>query len=153
MAEVGVVPVPQPMQVHLYADSLMEEYGEYGRRFYPYGSFERRGLPVVISSDAPVTMPGPLRAAWAAVTRITSSGATADADQRVSRQSALRGITSTPADLLDRPDLGRLRIGSRADLVLTDVDPVAAPIDDLATAAVLETWVEGERVWARNGAA
>jgi predicted amidohydrolase YtcJ len=153
MAEVGVVPVPQPMQVHLYGDSLMEEYGDYGGRFYPYGSFERRGLPVVISSDAPVTMPGPLRAAWAAVTRTTSSGATADADQCVSRESALRGITSTPADLLDRPDLGRLRVGSRADLVLTDVDPVTAPVDDLATAAVLETWVDGERVWARSGAA
>jgi predicted amidohydrolase YtcJ len=153
MAEVGVVPVPQPMQVHLYADSLIADYGDYGARFYPYGSFEAAGLPVVVSSDAPVTMPGPLRAAWAAVTRVTGSGAVADAGQGASREAALRGITSTPAALLDRPDLGTLAVGSRADLVLLDTDPVTAPVDELATAAVLETWVAGEPVWTRDGAA
>jgi predicted amidohydrolase YtcJ len=153
MREVGVVPVPQPMQVHMFGDSLMEEYGEYGGRFYPYGSFERAGLPVVISSDAPVTLPGPLRAAWAAVTRTTVAGATADAQQAASREAALRGITSTPAALLDRPDLGTLRVGSRADLVLVDTDPVTAPVDRWATAAVLETWVSGEQVWRKDGAA
>lgn len=147
MAELSVVPVPQPMQVHLYADSLMEEYGEYGGRFYPYRSFAQAGLPVIVSSDAPVTMPGPLRAAWAAVTRVTSSGATAVADQCVGRESALRGITTAPADLLDRRDLGTLRPGSRADMVLLDLDAVTAEIDQLAMAAVLETWVAGEPVW------
>jgi hypothetical protein len=151
MARLGVVPVPQPMQVHLYADSLIEEYGEYGGRFYPYGTFERAGLPVVISSDAPVTMPGPLKAAWAAVTRRTVGGATAGgAQQGVSRSAALRGITETPAALLDRPDIGTLRVGSRADLVIVDIDPVTAPIDALATATVTETWVGGERVWSRQ---
>lgn len=151
MVEVDVVPVPQPMQVHMYGDSLMADYGEYGGRFYPYGSFERAGVPVVVSSDAPVTMPGPLRAAWAAVTRTTSAGGTADAQQAASRDAALRGITSTPAALLDRPDLGTLRIGSRADLVLVDTDPVTAPVDQLATAAVLETWIGGEQAWSKEG--
>lgn len=152
MARLGVVPVPQPMQVHLYADSLIEEFGEYGGRFYPYGAFERAGVPVVVSSDAPVTMPGPLKAAWAAVTRRTTGGATAGGGQQgVSRSAALRGITETPAALLDRPDIGALRVGARADLVIVDVDPVTAPLDALATAAVTETWVGGERVWSVNG--
>ena len=151
MARLGVVPVPQPMQVHLYADSLIEEFGEYGGRFYPYGAFERAGVPVVISSDAPVTMPGPLKAAWAAVTRRTAGGATAGGGlQGVSRSAALRGITETPAALLDRPDIGTLRVGARADLVIVDVDPVTAPLEALATAAVTETWVGGERVWSRQ---
>ena len=35
MARVGVMPGPQPMQVHHYADSLVEEYGEHGGLFYP----------------------------------------------------------------------------------------------------------------------
>jgi predicted amidohydrolase YtcJ len=153
MAQLGVVPVPQPMQVHLYGDSLMEEYGDYGGRFYPYGSFERHGLPVVISSDAPVTMPAPLRAAWAAVTRCTLAGVVAGADQGASRAAALRGITSTPAALLDRADVGSLRVGGRADLVLVDTDPVAAPVDQLATAAVTETWVGGELAWSQEGRA
>lgn len=148
MARMGVVPVPQPTQVHLYGDSLLEEYGEYGGRFYPYGSFERHGIPVVVSSDAPVTMPAPLRAAWAAMTRTTSGGSTAGGEQqRASRAAALRGVTRTPADLLDRPDLGSLEVGSQADVVLLDTDPLTAPVDALATAIVTETWVAGERVW------
>ncbi|NJC74070.1 amidohydrolase family protein [Planosporangium thailandense] len=152
MARLDVVPVPQPMQVHLYGDSLMAEYGEYGGRFYPYGTFERTGVPVVVSSDAPVTMPGPLRAAWAAVTRSTVDGGVAGgAAQGASRSAALRGITSTPADLLDRHDLGTLRVGSRADLVLVDTDPVTAPIDALAYASVTETWVAGELAWSQQG--
>jgi predicted amidohydrolase YtcJ len=153
MGRLGVVPVPQPMQIHLYADSLMEDYGEYGGRFYPYGTFERHGVPVVISSDAPVTMPAPLRAVWAAVTRSTTAGATAGGDrERVSADAALRGITGTAAALLDRRDLGSLSVGSRADLVLLDTDPVAADVDSLATAAVTETWVDGEAVWSQRTA-
>ncbi|WP_435743120.1 amidohydrolase [Nocardioides sp. SYSU DS0663] len=153
MNRVGVVPVPQPMQVHLYGDSLLEEYGEYGGRFYPYGSFERNGVPVVVSSDAPVTMPAPVRAAWVAMTRATLAGTAAGDTQGVTRASALTGITRTPAHLLDRPDLGSLEVGRRADLVLLDTDPVTAPVDALPTAAVTETWVAGERVWNQQGIA
>jgi N-acetylglucosamine-6-phosphate deacetylase len=41
-----------------------------------------------------------------------------------------------PADLIGRPDLGRLAPGAAADLVWLD--------DDLQTAA---TWIDGERVY------
>jgi predicted amidohydrolase YtcJ len=144
MAEMGVVPVPQPMQVHLYADSLLAEYGDYGARFYPYGEFERAGLPVVISSDAPVTSPGPLRAVWAAMTRYTAHGEVAGGGElRASRTAALLGVTRTPARLLGRADLGHLGPGARADLVLLDADPVTADVDTLAHTAVTETWVNG----------
>lgn len=154
MATVGVVPVPQPMQVHLYGDSLIEEYGDYGARFYPYGDFERNGLPVVLSSDAPVTVPAPLRAAWAAVTRTTIGGAVAaGGTQSVTRGAALHGITRTPAALLGRGDVGSLGVGARADLVLVDTDPVSAPVERLLTAAVLETWVDGAPVWSQQGVA
>lgn len=151
MGRVGVVPVPQPVQVYQYGDSLISEYGDYGARFYPYGDFERLGLPVVVSSDAPVTMPGPLRAAWAAVTRCTLSGAVSAADQAASRGAALRGTTSTAAELLGRNDIGHLGIGAKADLVLVGVDPVTAPVDDLATASVSQTWVGGEVAWSQEG--
>lgn len=152
MPELGIVPVPQPMQVHLYADSLMEDYGEFGARFYPYGEFEKHGLPVIISSDAPVTQPGPLRAVWAAVTRATAFGAVAGGDElKTSRTSALLGITRAPARLLGRGDVGHLRPGARADLVILDADPVTADIEALARTVVIETWIGGEPVLSRSG--
>lgn len=151
MAELGVIPVPQPMQVHQYGDSLIEEYGELGGRFYPTGSFHAHGLPVALSSDAPVTTPAPLQAAWSAGTRRTAGNDVAGGiEQAVNRETALRGVTSTAARLLGRTDVGTLLPGSRADLVLVDTDPVTASDDQLATAAVSETWVAGERVWSRE---
>lgn len=148
MAQLDVVPVPQPMQVHLYGDSLLEDFGDLGGRFYPYGSFARHGLPVVLSSDAPVTTPAPLRAAWAATTRSTTGGAVAGGlEQTVDRAAALAGVTSTPARLLERADLGTLQVGARADFVLLDDDPVASPVEQLPTIGVTETWVGGEQVW------
>lgn len=148
MAALKVVPVPQPVQLHEHADTIMDDLGPIGARFYPYGAFQRAGLPVVISSDAPVTDPNPLRAAWAAITRKTVSGAVAGADFAVDRMTALRGVTSTPAALLGRRDLGVLAPGAAADLVLLDGNPLTADVDGLPGIGVTETWIGGARAWA-----
>jgi len=62
------------------------------------------------------------------------------ADRRLADQPALATVvaaaTRIPADLIGRPDLGRLAPGAAADLVWLD--------DDLRTAA---TWIEGEKVY------
>lgn len=148
MAQLGVVPVPQPVQLHEHADTIVDDLGPIGARFYPYGAFQRAGLPVVISSDAPVTDPNPLRAAWAAITRETVSGAVAGPDFVVDRRTALTGLTSAPAALLGRHDVGVIAPGAAADLVLLDDDPVTAAIGALPRIGVTETWIGGERAWA-----
>ncbi|WP_263251953.1 amidohydrolase [Saccharopolyspora rosea] len=151
MARLDVVPVPQPMQVHLYGDSLMGDYGDYGARFYPAGSFHRAGLPVVLSSDAPVTMPNPVEAAWAATSRQTLGGALAEASGgpgfAVPHRVALAGTTSAPAALLGRRDIGRLTPGAAADLVLLDADPTTAELGGLPGISVQQTWIAGSPVW------
>lgn len=53
---------------------------------------------------------------------------------------ALRAATATPADVFEMPDRGRLRIGSRADIVLVDGDPTA---DITATQHLRTIWVAG----------
>jgi N-acetylglucosamine-6-phosphate deacetylase len=57
----------------------------------------------------------------------------------LSLQEAVRAATTTPADLLGRPDLGRLAVGAKADLVVLD--------DDLAVEAVLRRgrWIRPPR--------
>jgi N-acetylglucosamine-6-phosphate deacetylase len=49
---------------------------------------------------------------------------------------AVAAASRVPADLIGRPDLGRLAPGAAADLVWLD--------DDLQAAA---TWIDGERVY------
>ncbi len=147
MARLGVVPVSQPVQLHEHADTIVDDLGPIGSRFYPYGAFQRAGLPIVISSDAPVTDPGPLRATWAAITRESVSGAIAGADFTIDRKTALAGITSAPAALLGRSDVGVIAPGAAADLVLLDANPVTADIGALPRIGVTETWIDGELVW------
>jgi len=54
---------------------------------------------------------------------------------------AVAAASRIPADLIGRPDLGRIEPGAAADLVWMD--------DDLRTRA---TWVGGELVYAQSGA-
>lgn len=147
MASLGVVPVPQPVQLHEHADTIVADLGPIGARFYPYGAFRRAGLPVVISSDAPVTDPQPLRAAWAAITRETLTGAIAGEELRIDRATALAGLTSTPAALLGRHDVGTIAPGKAADLVLLDGDPLTVDVADLPRVGVTETWIGGDVAW------
>ncbi len=151
MRKLGIVPVPQPLQVHQRADALMEEYGLPGGRFYPYGSFARAGVGTIVSSDAPVTDPAPLLSAWAAITRETSSGGLAGTeDQRITRDQALAGITRTPANLLGREGDGRIAAGTDADFVLLDGDPFTAPVESFGEINATETWIDGKAVWTRE---
>jgi imidazolonepropionase-like amidohydrolase len=41
--------------------------------------------------------------------------------------NALRSATSVNADLIGRPDLGRVQVGAVADLVIVDGDPFTEP--------------------------
>lgn len=151
MRTLGVVPVPQPLQVHERADALIAEYGPAGGRFYPYGAFAEAEIGVIVSSDAPVTDPAPLRSAWAAITRRTSSGRLAGGPElAVTRDQALAGITRTPANLLNRTGDGRLEEGTAADLVLLDADPFEAAVERLGAITASETWVDGRPVWRRG---
>ena len=91
MARLRVVPVPQPTQVFRYGDGVRRDHPELAERMYASGSFRDAGMPVALSSDAPVTAPDVPLACWSAQTRLTSSGHVLGAGARVSRQEAFGG--------------------------------------------------------------
>ncbi|MBL9126338.1 MAG: amidohydrolase family protein [Verrucomicrobiales bacterium] len=63
----------------------------------------------------------------------------------MSRDGALRGLTSVGAEILDLADrVGSLEPGKDADLVVLSGDPLSV------YTRVLETWVEGEKVFDRS---
>ncbi len=62
----------------------------------------------------------------------------------MSRDKALRGMTLSGAEMLDMADrVGSLKVGKDADLVILSGDPLSVYTQ------VLETWVEGARVFDR----
>lgn len=150
MAGLGVVPVPQPTQVFRYGDGVRRDHPELADRMYASGLFAAAGLPVVLSSDAPVTLPDVPLACWSAETRITSAGHVLGADARISRADAFAGYTTGGALALRRTDVGALTPGHHADLTVLDADPFEVDTDHLPDVAVDETWVAGRRVWSRT---
>ncbi|MBC8365274.1 MAG: amidohydrolase [Actinobacteria bacterium] len=144
IASAGIIPVPQPTQVHLYVEGALRDYGEIAERMYPSGLFADAGIPVVLSSDTPVTMPDVFTAMWAAVTRRTSSGRVVGPECAIDRVAALRGYTIEGARALRREHLvGSLEPGRLADLVIVDRDPMAVDIDELPDLRVEQAWVGG----------
>ncbi|MFE6996851.1 amidohydrolase [Microbacterium sp. NPDC057659] len=145
MAELGIRPVNQTQHYYNWGEGVEQAIGTPGERFNPLGEFLEAGVPVTISSDAPVAEPRPLEAIQAAVTRVTRRGHKLGPDSlRISAEEALRGHTLEGAASLGRDDeLGSLTPGKRADFVVLGGDPLGTEGAEIAGILVLETWVDG----------
>ncbi len=147
MVIAGIRPVNQPQHYYNWGEGVEQAIGTPGERFNPLGEFVRAGVPVTISSDAPVAEPRPLEAIQAAVTRITRRGHKLGPDDLViDPRTALRGHTIEAARSIGREDdLGTLEVGKRADFAVlgADIDEVAP--EAIGGIDVLQTWVDGVR--------
>jgi predicted amidohydrolase YtcJ len=150
MARLGLRPVTQPQYIGLFGDEMLRMLGERVERLVPHGDFLAAGVPLALSSDAPVTTPEPLKAIHAAVTRRTSGGTTLDdGAQKIDVMTALRGHTLGGAASIHRErELGSIEVGKHADFAVLSADPTAVPADELRELDVLQTWIAGERVHA-----
>ena len=145
MAELGIRPVNQTQHYYNWGEGVEQAVGTPGERFNPLGEFRDAGVPITISSDAPVAEPRPLEAIQAAVTRVTRRGAKLGPDSlRISPAEALRGHTLEGATSIGREaELGSLETGKRADFVVLGASPLDTAGEDIAAIPVLETWVDG----------
>lgn len=150
MREYGVVPVPQPTQVFRYGDGVLRDHPDLAERMYGSGLFADAGLAIVLSSDAPVTLPDVPLACWSAETRMTSAGHVLGPAARISRRQAFEAYTSGGAHALRRDDIGVLESARLADLAILDADPFTAETDALPDICVEETWVDGRAAWTRT---
>jgi predicted amidohydrolase YtcJ len=147
MAAAGIRPVNQTQHYFNWGEGVEEAIGTPGERFNPLGEFERAGVPMTISSDAPVAEPIPLEAIQTAVTRVTRRGhSLGPADLRISAAAALRAHTYEGAVSIGREDdLGSLEVGKYADFAVLSDDPLTVAAEDISAITVRETWVDGER--------
>lgn len=118
-----------------------------GRRSW---SRARWWWPVPISQ---VEAPDPFHGLHAAVTRQDQRGQPAQGwypAQRLTLPQALRAFTLDAAYAAHQEDrLGTLEPGKWADFILVDRDIFSIPPEQLWQVQVEETWVAGQRVFAR----
>ncbi|WP_416443391.1 amidohydrolase [Leucobacter sp. HNU] len=147
MAELGIRPVNQTQHYYNWGEGVEQAIGTPGERFNPLGEFEAAGVPMTISSDAPVAEPRPLEAIQAAVTRVTRRGHQLGPDSlRIGPAAALRAHTLEGAISIGRDrEIGSLAVGKRADFVVLGGDPLETEGAEIAQIPVRETWVDGTR--------
>ncbi len=149
MAAAGIVPVNQTQHYYNWGEGVVDAIGVRGERFNPLGEFVAAGVPVVLSSDAPVADPLPLQAIQVAVTRVTARGSRLGPDSlRISAEQALRAHTLGGAYALGREeDLGSLEIGKRADFAVLGGDPLTVDPEAIGSIPVHATWVGGQQCY------
>ncbi len=111
---------------------------------------EARGIRWTIHSDDPVTEMNPLRCIENAVTRsMWRSDELLAAEERISVDAALRAMTIDAAwQCHSDHEVGSLETNKFADFVVLDQDPLQVEPTSLSRIKVLETWVNGEQVFA-----
>jgi hypothetical protein len=112
------------------------------------------GVRVSLGSDHPCGSFSPAEIIWTAVNRTSSKGMPVDPEEAITAAEALRAYTINAAHASNRADKeGSIEVGKRANLVVLDRDIVTCPADEIRTAQVTVTYVDGECAYLRETSA
>ena len=111
-------------------------------------------VPLAFGSDVPVESPHPFPGIAAAMSRQDARGEPAGGwmpEQKVSFEAALDGFTRQAAFAgFAEKKFGSLVPGQRADFLLIDRNIETASPTDIRGTQVLETWINGKRVYVKG---
>jgi predicted amidohydrolase YtcJ len=138
-------------QDHLYlaGPSLVNYWGpQRAALTTPMRTYLDQGFVVAGGTDSPVVPYPPLWVIYHFVTRATISGGVLGADQKITRQQALRVLTINNAYLtFEERSKGSIEPGKLADLVVLPEDILTCPEKHIETMRVSLTMVGGRVVY------
>ena len=145
----GAMVVTQPGFVYHHGAKYLDHVDPgLAPQLYPLASLDDAKIPWAAGSDAPVTLPDPLLHVQAAVTRHTADGRSIGPSQAISANRALSAWTIDAArSCFLEEQMGSIRPGKYADLVLLSDDPTQTPPKDIGNIPVQMTVVGGRIVW------
>lgn len=144
----GIVPIPNPAFLYEFGDGYVKNYGERVERMFPLGTYAERGIIAASGSDAPVTVPDPMRGLYCSVTRKSGSGEEIGASQRTALLHAIRSFTLNGAYAsFEEHRKGSIEPGKLADLVALDGPILETPPEDLLSMKPTLTMIGGEVVF------
>lgn len=136
-ARLGVTAAVQPAFLASESEWVADRVGSDRESWlYPFRSLLDAGVPMAGSSDCPVEPPQPL---WGMASALDRHSIVPD--ERLTGKEALALFTTGAADALREPK--PLAVGSPADIVVLDTNPVAATASEIRGAEVLATYVDG----------
>ena len=124
------------------------------KRWIPIKDAVEAGTLVAAGSDwSIVPSVNPWLAIETMVTREKPGGSeeTLGFGQRVSREVALKIMTENGAALMGhRNEVGTIEVGMKADIIVTEENPMTVPIYKVHKTKVLRTYINGELVYDVN---
>jgi predicted amidohydrolase YtcJ len=110
---------------------------------YAWRSLLDQGVTLAAGSDFPVENANPFEGIYAAVNR-----GGWHKEQKMSRYEALNAFTNSGAfaSFMEN-EIGSLEIGKYADFIVVDRDLLKVPEPEIATTKVLETYLNGKKVY------
>jgi len=143
-ADLGIVIVSQPGFMSTLGDGFAEAFGDRSDELYAFASWQRAGLTVAGSSDAPVITADPRLGLRDAVLRRTGAGRVLGPGERLPARDALALYTTHAAFASHREhETGSLEAGKYADFVVLEENPLRAEPERLADIRVLATVLGG----------
>ncbi|NRB02137.1 MAG: amidohydrolase [Rhodobacteraceae bacterium] len=141
--------VTQPGFLHRMGGSIARGLGDrVNGPVYPGASALAAKAPLTFSSDAPTGPLSPWQGMRHSIDRIGAHGGNIGPGEAVSRSAALGAYISGGAwSMRHEAFRGQLTPGMAADLVVLNMDPFTAPLDELAECACLLAVKDGEIVW------
>lgn len=151
IAAMGVLLVTQPIFITEYGDSFIRHLGEDRALLtYPFWSLLQAGIPMVFSSDCPVSAFEPLKSIEVSVTERTGSGEEYAPNEAITVDQALHAYTVAGAfATFEEHQKGAIAPGMLADFAVLAHDPRAVPAHEIASIPVRMTWIGGELVYER----
>ena len=144
----------QPNNLSLDISMIQQSVGEKGAYTYQLKSTVDLGIPLMLSSDAPVCNPNPLAGIFSAVNRTRMNHTPENGwymDQALSVEEAVKGYTIVPAEAscINR-DIGTISPGKFADLIVLEKDIYEIDPKEIADISVDLTVFNGELVYSRR---
>jgi predicted amidohydrolase YtcJ len=146
-AALGIVVASQPGFLSALGDGFAAAFPERADQLYSFASWQRAGITVAGSSDAPVISPDPLIGIRDAILRRTSDGRVLGPDECLTARDALSLYTTQAAYACHREtEVGSLQPGKFADFVVLDKNPLEADPGRIPGIQVLATVLGGTAV-------
>ena len=153
-AELAIVLVSQPGFLSGLGDGFAEAFGGQADQLYAFRSWQRAGITVAGSSDAPVITPDPLTGIRDAIVRRTAAGRVIGPDERLAARDALGLYTAGGAFAMHREaEIGSLEPGKLADFTVLDRNPLRTEPEQVTAIRVLATVVDGTPTYQAGGVA
>lgn len=152
--ELGVIASMQPSHCITDMHWAKRRIGERARYAYAWRTFLENEVALAFGTDWPVEPLNPMVGLYAAVTRQDTSGYPKDGwypEERITLAQAIIAYTHGSAYAAGNEEwCGTLEPGKAADFVILDRDIFAAPVQEILSTSVLETYLGGQKVFDRT---